>query len=576
MTSPEAGCSADARFPRREPRCPTPAARRRSPTSRRWSFSDHGPWVLDPDHIPWQWEIDRVRRGTRREIPQLLSHRHLPPLGRTARTLDHHRRRAGRLAAVRVAPPVVAAGHLAPPPQGVRAPRLQLREARPDRLRRRGPLPRRARRRVQAPARPGAARAVRRGARGHRGGARRLARAALRLVRPHAHRRGVDRPGARGAPAHRRAGRGEGAAAPRRAALPRRHRRARPGSRPTSWAASPSPRSPTRPRWWSCSRRRSSRSSTSASRRRTCSTSRRCSPTTNQRSIIVPRPHPTLVSRRVLVMERLSGFAFDDVESMRNAGIDTHALLQAGLIASLEGAMIYGVFHGDLHGGNLVVQPDGTHRAVRLRHDRAPHRVPARRVHAPADVRHHRRPARAARRAARPRRVPARRRPRPARHRPADRRSGEGPHADVGRRPHGRDARRHQEAARARRPRAQGTDAVREEHDVPEQRHRGARAGSRHDPADDGDLHVLRLHARRPHPARGRHRRVAGRARHRGDEGRVPRRLRRRLAHLPRAAGARATRCGRSWRSAASAVAERAEAGSGRAAPCPSCRRCRR
>ena len=38
---------------------------------------------------------------------------------------------------------------------------------------------------------------------------------------------------------------------------------------------------------------------------------------------------------------------------MHAAGIDTHALLQAGLIASLEGAMIYGVFHGDLHGGNL-------------------------------------------------------------------------------------------------------------------------------------------------------------------------------------------------------------------------------
>ena len=81
---------------------------------------------------------------------------------------------------------------------------------------------------------------------------------------------------------------------------------------------------------------------------------------TNQRAIIVPRPHPTMVTRRVLVMERLSGFAFDDVEGMRAAGIDTHALLQAGLIASLEGAMIYGVFHGDLHGGNLVVQPDGT------------------------------------------------------------------------------------------------------------------------------------------------------------------------------------------------------------------------
>lgn len=80
---------------------------------------------------------------------------------------------------------------------------------------------------------------------------------------------------------------------------------------------------------------------------------------TNQRSIVVPRPHPTMVTRRVLVMERLRGFAFDDVESMRAAGIDTHAMLQAGLIASLEGALIYGVFHGDLHGGNLAVQPDG-------------------------------------------------------------------------------------------------------------------------------------------------------------------------------------------------------------------------
>jgi ubiquinone biosynthesis protein len=80
---------------------------------------------------------------------------------------------------------------------------------------------------------------------------------------------------------------------------------------------------------------------------------------TNQRAIVVPRPHPELVTRRVLVMERLSGFSFDDVESMHAAGIDTTALVRAGLIAFLEGAMLYGVFHGDLHGGNLFVMPDG-------------------------------------------------------------------------------------------------------------------------------------------------------------------------------------------------------------------------
>ena len=31
---------------------------------------------------------------------------------------------------------------------------------------------------------------------------------------------------------------------------------------------------------------------------------------TDQRSVVVPRPLPTLVTRRVLVMERLSGFSF--------------------------------------------------------------------------------------------------------------------------------------------------------------------------------------------------------------------------------------------------------------------------
>ena len=51
------------------------------------AFSDHGPWVLDLEHIPWQWEIDRIRRGTRREVPRLLSPGRLPPIGRLARTL---------------------------------------------------------------------------------------------------------------------------------------------------------------------------------------------------------------------------------------------------------------------------------------------------------------------------------------------------------------------------------------------------------------------------------------------------------------------------------------------------------
>ncbi len=78
-----------------------------------------------------------------------------------------------------------------------------------------------------------------------------------------------------------------------------------------------------------------------------------------QRTFVVPRPHPTLVTRRVLVMERLDGFKFDDVAGMRAAGVDTAAVIRAGMIAFLEGCMLKGLFHGDLHGGNLFVRPDG-------------------------------------------------------------------------------------------------------------------------------------------------------------------------------------------------------------------------
>jgi ubiquinone biosynthesis protein len=75
---------------------------------------------------------------------------------------------------------------------------------------------------------------------------------------------------------------------------------------------------------------------------------------TNQRSLVVPRPHPELVTRRVLVMERLVGFSFDDVAGMKAAGIDTSQVVRASLVSFLEGAMLFGVFHGDLHGGNLL------------------------------------------------------------------------------------------------------------------------------------------------------------------------------------------------------------------------------
>jgi len=78
-----------------------------------------------------------------------------------------------------------------------------------------------------------------------------------------------------------------------------------------------------------------------------------------QRGYVIPRPHPTLVTRRMLVMERMHGFKFDDVEGMRAGGVDTTAVIRTAMIVFMEGALVYGVFHGDLHGGNLLVLADG-------------------------------------------------------------------------------------------------------------------------------------------------------------------------------------------------------------------------
>jgi ubiquinone biosynthesis protein len=78
-----------------------------------------------------------------------------------------------------------------------------------------------------------------------------------------------------------------------------------------------------------------------------------------QDGYVIPRPHPRLVTRRVLVMQRVYGFNFDDVAGMKDAGIDTEDVVRTAMVALMEGAMVYGVFHGDLHGGNLFVLADG-------------------------------------------------------------------------------------------------------------------------------------------------------------------------------------------------------------------------
>src|SRR5438270_7505157 len=74
----------------------------------------------------------------------------------------------------------------------------------------------------------------------------------------------------------------------------------------------------------------------------------------------VPNVYLDLVGKKVLTMERIDGIRFHDVESMKAAGIDTARLLRMGVQTVVEGVLVHGFFHGDLHAGNIVVLRDGT------------------------------------------------------------------------------------------------------------------------------------------------------------------------------------------------------------------------
>ena len=77
------------------------------------------------------------------------------------------------------------------------------------------------------------------------------------------------------------------------------------------------------------------------------------------KNIRVPQVYWDLTSERVLTMERIQGIRIDDAAAIRKAGFDGTELVKALLFSVFEGGLRHGLFHGDLHAGNLYVDPDG-------------------------------------------------------------------------------------------------------------------------------------------------------------------------------------------------------------------------
>lgn len=73
--------------------------------------------------------------------------------------------------------------------------------------------------------------------------------------------------------------------------------------------------------------------------------------------IVIPRVFKALTTRKVLTLEKLEGIPGNDLKALEAAGVDRKRVVDIGARAFFKSVMIDGLFHGDLHGGNLFILP---------------------------------------------------------------------------------------------------------------------------------------------------------------------------------------------------------------------------
>ncbi|MBA3309647.1 MAG: AarF/ABC1/UbiB kinase family protein [Nocardioidaceae bacterium] len=78
-------------------------------------------------------------------------------------------------------------------------------------------------------------------------------------------------------------------------------------------------------------------------------------------AVLVPSPYTRLCTRRVLVMQRLHGTPLGSAEAaLRRLGTARRRELATTLLETvLDQILVHGVFHVDLHPGNVLIQEDG-------------------------------------------------------------------------------------------------------------------------------------------------------------------------------------------------------------------------
>jgi ubiquinone biosynthesis protein len=73
--------------------------------------------------------------------------------------------------------------------------------------------------------------------------------------------------------------------------------------------------------------------------------------------LVFPKVYRELSTHEILVLERFDGIRLNDKEAVMRASVDRTKIASLGARAFLYSVMKHGLFHGDLHGGNLFILP---------------------------------------------------------------------------------------------------------------------------------------------------------------------------------------------------------------------------
>ncbi|WP_298062426.1 AarF/UbiB family protein [uncultured Rikenella sp.] len=78
----------------------------------------------------------------------------------------------------------------------------------------------------------------------------------------------------------------------------------------------------------------------------------------NEPTVYIPKVYLNYTTRRLLVMERITGITPDDPTVLKANGLDTQQIALNGANALLTMVLRHGFFHADPHAGNIFIMPD--------------------------------------------------------------------------------------------------------------------------------------------------------------------------------------------------------------------------